>query len=39
MAASALGFEDGGLGLHQVLGVVPDDQGRSGLPATRRAWG
>ncbi|WP_040740333.1 SAM-dependent methyltransferase, partial [Nocardia tenerifensis] len=24
MAASALGFEDGGLGLHQVLGVVPD---------------
>ncbi|MFI6869004.1 class I SAM-dependent methyltransferase [Nocardia sp. NPDC050406] len=26
MAASALGFEDGGLGLHQVLGVVPAQQ-------------
>ncbi|MFE2998897.1 class I SAM-dependent methyltransferase [Nocardia sp. NPDC059246] len=39
MAASALGFEDGGLGLHQVLGVVPGPRGRSGLPATRRAWG
>ncbi|GAA5085654.1 SAM-dependent methyltransferase [Nocardia iowensis] len=39
MAASALGFEDGGLGLHQVLGVVPDAQGRTGMPGTRRAWG
>ncbi|MEV6427614.1 cyclopropane-fatty-acyl-phospholipid synthase family protein [Nocardia sp. NPDC051463] len=39
MAASALGFEDGGLGLHQVLAVVPDAQGRAGMPATRRAWG
>ncbi|MFE3099059.1 class I SAM-dependent methyltransferase [Nocardia tengchongensis] len=39
MAASALGFEDGGLGLHQILGVIPTPQGRSGLPATRRAWG
>ncbi|WP_280270767.1 cyclopropane-fatty-acyl-phospholipid synthase family protein [Nocardia wallacei] len=38
MAASALGFEDGGLGLHQVLGVVPDSQGRSGMPGNRRAW-
>ncbi|MFE3193574.1 class I SAM-dependent methyltransferase [Nocardia sp. NPDC059240] len=38
MAASALGFEDGGLGLHQVLGVVPDSRGHSGLPATRRDW-
>ncbi|WP_198406944.1 SAM-dependent methyltransferase [Nocardia terpenica] len=39
MAASALGFEDGGLGLHQVLGVVPDAQGNADMPATRRAWG
>ncbi|MFE6859667.1 class I SAM-dependent methyltransferase [Nocardia sp. NPDC057668] len=39
MAASALGFEDGGLGLHQVLGVVPDEHGGAGLPGTRRAWG
>ncbi|MFC9439556.1 class I SAM-dependent methyltransferase [Nocardia sp. NPDC057030] len=38
MAASALGFEDGGLGLHQVLGVVPDPQGHTGMPGTRRAW-
>ncbi|MFE9575522.1 class I SAM-dependent methyltransferase [Nocardia sp. NPDC006044] len=38
MAASALGFEDGGLGLHQVLGVVPDAQGHTGMPGTRRAW-
>lgn len=39
MAASALGFEDGGLGLHHVLGVVPTTQGGAGMPATRRAWG
>ncbi|MQY17113.1 class I SAM-dependent methyltransferase [Nocardia macrotermitis] len=39
MAASALGFEDGTLGLHQVLGVVPSGDGASGMPATRRAWG
>ncbi|MFI6999982.1 class I SAM-dependent methyltransferase [Nocardia sp. NPDC050175] len=38
MAASALGFEDGGLGLHQVLGVLPDPQGHTGMPGTRRAW-
>ncbi|MFF2551451.1 class I SAM-dependent methyltransferase [Nocardia sp. NPDC058058] len=38
MAASALGFEDGGLGLHQVLGVVPTPEGRTAMPATRRAW-
>ena len=24
MAASAIGFDDGGLAIHQVLGVVPD---------------
>ena len=38
MAASALGFEDGGIAVHQVLGVVPEPSGRSGMPATRRAW-
>jgi cyclopropane-fatty-acyl-phospholipid synthase len=39
MAASANGFEDGGISLHQVLGVVPTPDGRSGMPPTRRAWG
>jgi cyclopropane-fatty-acyl-phospholipid synthase len=38
MAASAIGFEHGGLAIHQVLGVVPDSTGRSGMPATRRDW-
>jgi cyclopropane-fatty-acyl-phospholipid synthase len=39
MAASSLGFESGDLGLHQVLGVLPDADGRSGMPTTRRDWG
>jgi cyclopropane-fatty-acyl-phospholipid synthase len=39
MAGSALGFEDGGLGLHQVLGVVPSPSGESGMPMTRQSWG
>lgn len=39
MAASALGFEDGGLGIHQALGVVPERTGNADMPATRRAWG
>jgi len=38
MAASAIGFEDGGISIHQTLGVVPDDQGVSGIPSTRREW-
>jgi cyclopropane-fatty-acyl-phospholipid synthase len=38
MAASANGFEDGGISIHQVLGVVPGPQGRSGMPPTRSAW-
>jgi cyclopropane-fatty-acyl-phospholipid synthase len=38
MAASALGFEDGGIGLHQVLGVVPDAGGGSAMPGNRRGW-
>jgi cyclopropane-fatty-acyl-phospholipid synthase len=39
MAASANGFEDGGISIHQVLGVVPGPEGRSGMPAARSAWG
>jgi cyclopropane-fatty-acyl-phospholipid synthase len=39
MAASALGFEDGGIAVHQVLGVVPDSCGGADMPATRREWG
>ncbi len=38
MAASVIGFEDGGISIHQVLGVVPGPGGRSGMPSTRRAW-
>lgn len=38
MAASANGFDDGGLAIHQVLGVAPGPSGRSGMPATRRGW-
>lgn len=38
MAGSAIGFEDGGIGLHQVLGVVPDPEGGSGMPRTRDEW-
>jgi cyclopropane-fatty-acyl-phospholipid synthase len=38
MSASALGFEDGGIGIHQVLGVVPDETGASAMPASRRSW-
>jgi cyclopropane-fatty-acyl-phospholipid synthase len=38
MAGSAIGFEDGGLNVHQVLGVVPHPSGSSGMPATRDAW-
>jgi cyclopropane-fatty-acyl-phospholipid synthase len=39
MAGSAVGFEDGGIGIHQVLGVVRTDTGNSGMPPTRRDWG
>ena len=38
MAASAVGFEDGGVAIHQVLGTKTDDHGRSGMPRTRRDW-
>jgi cyclopropane-fatty-acyl-phospholipid synthase len=39
MAASANGFDDGGLAIHQVLGVVPGADGRSDMPRTRVDWG
>ncbi|MEY2570873.1 MAG: cyclopropane-fatty-acyl-phospholipid synthase [Acidimicrobiaceae bacterium] len=39
MAASVVGFEDGGIGLHQALGVKLDPAGGSGMPSTRRDWG
>ena len=35
MAGSANGFHDGGIGVHQVLGVAPDTDGTSGMPLTR----
>jgi cyclopropane-fatty-acyl-phospholipid synthase len=38
MAGSALGFEDGGVSIHQVLGVVPDAGGAVAMPPTRRDW-
>jgi cyclopropane-fatty-acyl-phospholipid synthase len=38
MAASANGFDDGGLGIHQVLGVKPLADGTSLMPATRASW-
>lgn len=38
MAASANGFDDGGLAVHQVLGVVASPQGRSAMPRTRAGW-
>ncbi|MGO9912882.1 MAG: class I SAM-dependent methyltransferase [Acidimicrobiales bacterium] len=38
MCASVNGFEDGGIAIHQVLGVKPDDRGASGMPLTRSSW-
>jgi cyclopropane-fatty-acyl-phospholipid synthase len=38
MAASAIGFDDGGVSVHQVLGVIPTATGSSGMPATRDGW-
>lgn len=35
MAASAVGFAGGGLNIHQVLGVIRDPHGGSGMPPTR----
>jgi len=39
MAGSAIGFEDGGIAIHQVLGVVPRPGGASGMPRSRAGWG
>ena len=38
LAASALGFDNGDLSIHQVLGVATDEDGASGMPLTRAAW-
>ena len=38
MAGSAVAFADGGINVHQVLGVVPTADGASGMPATRAGW-
>ncbi len=38
MAGSVNSFQDGGISVHQVLGVVPDAHGRSGMPATRDGY-
>ncbi len=38
MAGSAIGFDDGGIAVHQVLGVVADADGTSGMPRTRDDW-
>lgn len=39
MSASANGFEDGSLSVHQVLGVRPGPSGASGMPRARSSWG
>ncbi len=39
MAGSAIGFEDGGISLHQVLGVSPSATGASAMAPTRTDWG
>jgi cyclopropane-fatty-acyl-phospholipid synthase len=38
MAASALGFEEGNLSVHQVLGARVAEDGASGMPLTRDGW-
>jgi cyclopropane-fatty-acyl-phospholipid synthase len=35
MSASVVGFVDNGVNVHQVLGVVPDETGASGVPPVR----
>jgi cyclopropane-fatty-acyl-phospholipid synthase len=39
MAGSVIGFEDGGVAIHQVLGVATTATGDAGMPATRVDWG
>jgi cyclopropane-fatty-acyl-phospholipid synthase len=38
MAGCANRFEDGAIAVHQVLGVVPEESGRSSMPPTRAGW-
>jgi len=38
MAGSAVGFTDGGVNIHQVLGVVPTAAGEASVPRTRTDW-
>ena len=38
MAASANGFDDGGVSIHQVLGIKPGPSGESKMPRTRIGW-
>lgn len=38
MAASAVGFADGGISVHQTLGVVAGPGGASGMPRTRQEF-
>jgi cyclopropane-fatty-acyl-phospholipid synthase len=38
MAGSAVGFDDGGIAVHQVLGVAPAADGSSAMPMTRDGW-
>ncbi len=38
MAGSVIGFTDGGISVHQVLGVVPTPEGTSAMPPTRAHW-
>ena len=38
MAGSAVGFTDGGVNIHQVLGVVPTAAGEAAMPRTRTDW-
>jgi cyclopropane-fatty-acyl-phospholipid synthase len=38
MAGSAVGFTDGGVSIHQVLGVVPTASGEASMPPTRADW-
>lgn len=38
LTAARVGFQDGGMAIHQVLGVTPGPDGASGMPSTRRTW-
>src|SRR5690606_33849547 len=38
MSGSIVGFRDGGVNIHQVLGVVPSASGDAAMPATRAGW-